>query len=203
MSPVISRATGRKRSKAYRKFNQVISNTGFESPCSAQEKIYGDDLRGVSCRFSPLETPSVLCPRQAAGLPRITNGHHAGDLHFDDENCQLLARDGIDFTVPPLPYLEFLLEKASDSLSDSDPQRDSYKTNLNLFDNAFTRCYRKIPWSRWDLNVVVWADGGPREGMFFFPPSHKSTRIPLGRKRKSPRNSLRRAQSAISAREGR
>jgi hypothetical protein len=83
-----------------------------------------------------------------ASNKRITDGHLPGDLHFDDENCQLLARNRIDITVLPLPYLEFLLEKASDSLSDSDPQRDSYKTNLNLFDNAFTRCYRKIPWSR-------------------------------------------------------
>jgi len=31
-------------------FNQVISNTGFESPCSTN---------GESCRFSPLETPSA------------------------------------------------------------------------------------------------------------------------------------------------
>ncbi len=138
-----------------------------------------------------------------ASNKRITDGHLAGDLHFDDENCQLLASNRIDITVLPLPYLEFLLEKASDSLSDSDPQRDSYKTNLNLFDNAFTRCYRKIPWSRLDLDVVAWSDGGPREGMFFSRLSHKSTRIPLGRKRKSPRNSLRRAQPAISAREGR
>jgi len=34
-------------------YNQVISNTGFESPCSTN---------GESCRFSPLETPSALCP---------------------------------------------------------------------------------------------------------------------------------------------
>jgi len=39
--------------------NQVISNTGFESPCST---------KGVSCRFSPLETPSALCPPQEAGF---------------------------------------------------------------------------------------------------------------------------------------
>ena len=39
--------------------NQFISNTGFESPCST---------KGESCRFSPLETPSVLCPPQEAGF---------------------------------------------------------------------------------------------------------------------------------------
>ena len=39
--------------------NQVISNTGFESPCST---------KGESCRFSPLETPSALCPPQEAGF---------------------------------------------------------------------------------------------------------------------------------------
>ncbi len=39
--------------------NQVISNTGFESPCSTN---------GESCRFSPLETPSALCPPQEAGF---------------------------------------------------------------------------------------------------------------------------------------
>jgi len=38
---------------------QVISNTGFESPCST---------KGESCRFSPLETPSALCPLKEAGL---------------------------------------------------------------------------------------------------------------------------------------
>jgi hypothetical protein len=37
--------------------DQVISNTGFESPCSTKVE---------SCRFSPLETPSTLClPREA------------------------------------------------------------------------------------------------------------------------------------------
>ncbi len=44
--------------------DQDISNTGFESPCSAQETIYG----GESCRFSPLETPSAVCPPQEAGF---------------------------------------------------------------------------------------------------------------------------------------
>ncbi len=39
--------------------NQVISNTGFESPCST---------KGENCRFSPLETPSALCPPQEAGF---------------------------------------------------------------------------------------------------------------------------------------
>ncbi len=39
--------------------NQVISNTGFESPCST---------KGESFRFSPLETPSALCPPQEAGF---------------------------------------------------------------------------------------------------------------------------------------
>jgi len=39
--------------------NQVISNTGFKSPCS---------IKGESCRFSPLETPSALCPPQEAGF---------------------------------------------------------------------------------------------------------------------------------------
>jgi len=39
--------------------NQVISNTGFESPCST---------KGESFRFSPLDTPSVLCPPQEVGL---------------------------------------------------------------------------------------------------------------------------------------
>ncbi len=39
--------------------NQVISNTGFESPCSTN---------GESCRVSPLETPSALCPPQEAGV---------------------------------------------------------------------------------------------------------------------------------------
>jgi len=38
---------------------QVISNTGFESPCSTN---------GESCRFSPLETPSALYPPQEAGF---------------------------------------------------------------------------------------------------------------------------------------
>ncbi len=39
--------------------NQVISNTGFKSPCST---------KGESFRFSPLETPSALCPPQEAGF---------------------------------------------------------------------------------------------------------------------------------------
>jgi hypothetical protein len=39
--------------------NQVISNTGFESPCSTKEESF---------RFSPLETPSALCPPQEAGF---------------------------------------------------------------------------------------------------------------------------------------
>ncbi len=39
--------------------NQVISNTRFESLCST---------KGESCRFSPLETPSALCPPQKAGF---------------------------------------------------------------------------------------------------------------------------------------
>ena len=37
------------------KINQVVSNTGFESLCST---------KGASCRFSPLETLSALCPPQ-------------------------------------------------------------------------------------------------------------------------------------------
>ena len=45
--------------RAELKFNQVISNTGFESPCST---------KGESCRFSPLETPSASCPPQEAGF---------------------------------------------------------------------------------------------------------------------------------------
>ncbi len=44
--------------------NQVISNTGIQTPCSAQETIYG----GESYHFSPLETPSALCPPQEAGF---------------------------------------------------------------------------------------------------------------------------------------
>jgi len=40
-------------------YNQVISNTGFESPCSTKVE---------SRRFSPLETPSALCPPQEAGF---------------------------------------------------------------------------------------------------------------------------------------
>ncbi len=36
---------------------QIISNTGFESPCST---------KGESYRFSPLDTPSALCPPQEA-----------------------------------------------------------------------------------------------------------------------------------------
>jgi len=39
--------------------NHVISNTGFESPCST---------KGESYRFSPLETPPALCPPQKAGF---------------------------------------------------------------------------------------------------------------------------------------
>ncbi len=39
--------------------NQLISNTGVESPCST---------KGESYRFSPLETPTVLCPPQEAGF---------------------------------------------------------------------------------------------------------------------------------------
>ncbi len=39
--------------------NQVISNTGFESPCSTKVESY---------RVSPLETPSALCPPQEAGF---------------------------------------------------------------------------------------------------------------------------------------
>jgi len=39
--------------------NQFISTTGFESPWST---------KGKSCRFSPLETPSVMCPPQEAGF---------------------------------------------------------------------------------------------------------------------------------------
>lgn len=78
-------------------------------------------------------------------IPQSSAQHLAADLHVDDKNCHLLARDGIDITLMHLPYLEFLLKKASASLSDTDPQRDSYKSNLNLFDNALARCYRKIP----------------------------------------------------------
>ena len=39
--------------------NQVISTTGFGTPRST---------KGVSCRFSPLETPSALSPPQEAGF---------------------------------------------------------------------------------------------------------------------------------------
>jgi len=46
-------------SKAHIVLYQVISNTGFESPCST---------KGESFRFSPLETPSALCPPQEAGF---------------------------------------------------------------------------------------------------------------------------------------
>jgi len=48
-----------KKLPAFRVGNQVISNTGFESPCST---------KGESVRFSPLETPSALCPPQEAGF---------------------------------------------------------------------------------------------------------------------------------------
>jgi len=39
--------------------HQVISHTGFESPCA---------IKGESIRFSPLETPAALCPPQEAGF---------------------------------------------------------------------------------------------------------------------------------------
>jgi len=39
--------------------NQFISNTGYETQCSTKGKSY---------RFSPLETPSALCPPQEAGF---------------------------------------------------------------------------------------------------------------------------------------
>ncbi len=45
--------------------NQIISNTGFESPCST---------KGESFRFSPLETPSALCPPQEAGFTLNRDG---------------------------------------------------------------------------------------------------------------------------------
>jgi len=45
--------------KAKNTKNQVISNTGFDPPCSTN---------GESYRFSPLETPSALCPPQEAGF---------------------------------------------------------------------------------------------------------------------------------------
>jgi len=41
------------------KFNQVISNAGFESPCST---------KGENYRSSPLEAPSASCPPQGAGF---------------------------------------------------------------------------------------------------------------------------------------
>jgi len=50
--------------------NQVISPTGFESLCSTKGKSYRFfPPCGVMDRDSTGETPSVLCPQQAAGLP--------------------------------------------------------------------------------------------------------------------------------------
>ena len=39
--------------------NQILSTTGYETQCST---------KGESYRFSPLETPSALCPPQEAGF---------------------------------------------------------------------------------------------------------------------------------------
>ena len=49
----------REKFSDYARKNQVTANTGFESPCST---------KGESLRFSPLETPSALCPPQKAGF---------------------------------------------------------------------------------------------------------------------------------------
>ena len=49
--------------------NQVISNTGFESPCSTKGKSYRFSPLWVMDRNSTGETLSILYPRQAAGLP--------------------------------------------------------------------------------------------------------------------------------------
>ena len=49
--------------------NQVISNTGFESPCSTKGESYRFSPGGVMDRDPTGETPSVMCPRQAEGYP--------------------------------------------------------------------------------------------------------------------------------------
>jgi membrane protease YdiL (CAAX protease family) len=49
----------------------MISTTGFETPWSA---------KGKSCHFSPLEPPSVLCPRQAPGY---INNHRGKGPELD------------------------------------------------------------------------------------------------------------------------
>ncbi len=50
--------------------NQVISNTRFKSSCST---------KGESCRCSPLETPSALCPPQEAGFTLDQYRHTQSD----------------------------------------------------------------------------------------------------------------------------
>ncbi len=49
--------------------NQDISNTGFESRCSAKGESYRFSPCGVMDRDPTGETPSVMCPRQAEGYP--------------------------------------------------------------------------------------------------------------------------------------
>ncbi len=59
--------------------NQIISNTGFESLCST---------KGESCRFSPLETPSALCPPQEAGF---TLNNHKPPIAIQESRPFFLA----------------------------------------------------------------------------------------------------------------
>ena len=70
--------------------HQVISNTGFESPCST---------KGESCRFSPLDTPSVMCPRQATGYP---NNHTLARLLTHQGSASGLE-EGVDDKIGLVP----------------------------------------------------------------------------------------------------
>jgi len=53
--------------------NQVISNTGFESPCST---------KGESCRFSPLEIPIGFVPASRGGVYIESNQAFKDTLSF-------------------------------------------------------------------------------------------------------------------------
>ncbi len=95
------------RDPTWRGGHQVISYTGFESPCST---------KGESCRYSPLETPSALCPPQEAGftlnqLPLVNLQQTAVNFH---QRNSWVERLGLSVQDPVTPCGEsFLVPAAS------------------------------------------------------------------------------------------
>jgi flavin-dependent dehydrogenase len=79
--------------------NQVISNTGFEPPCSTKGESYRFSPRGVMDRNSTGDTPSALCPPQEAGFELNASGKRTLHLAFligaDGRNSWVAHRLGL------------------------------------------------------------------------------------------------------------